>query len=59
MPRRQMTSRLGRAQQRAATDSEFRARVLADDRAAQADCRLSDADWRTLVVNVTQLEQQL
>ena len=59
MTKRQTTSPLARAQRRAATDSDFRAQVLADDRAAQADCRLSDADWRTLVGSVTQLEQQL
>jgi hypothetical protein len=33
--------------------------VLADDRALQARCQLSDADWHTLVVRVTELEQQL
>ena len=59
MTKRQRTSRLARAQQRAATDSDFRARVLADDGATQAACQLSDADWHTLIVGVLELEQQL
>jgi hypothetical protein len=59
MTKRRATSPLARAQQRAETESDFRAQVLADDRALQARCQLSDADWHTLVVRVTELEQQL
>jgi hypothetical protein len=59
MTKRRATTTLARAQQRAATDSDFRAQVLADDRATQARCQLSDVDWHTLVGTVTALEQQL
>ncbi len=59
MTKRQTTSPLERARQRAESDSDFRAQVLADDGATQAACQLSEADWHTLVVRVTELEQQL
>jgi hypothetical protein len=59
MSNRRATSPLARAQTRAETESDFRAQVLADDRALQARCQLSDADWHTLVGTVTELEQQL
>jgi hypothetical protein len=59
MTKRRATRPLEHVQQRAETESDFRAQVLADDRAVQARCHLSDADWHTLVGIVTQLEQQL
>jgi hypothetical protein len=59
MSRRRATTHLARAQQRAETESDFRAQVLADDRALQDRCQLNDVDWHTLVVRVTELEQQL
>lgn len=59
MTKRQRTSPLERAWKRAESDGDVRAQVLADDRALQAACHLSEADWHTLVGRVTQLEQQL
>ena len=59
MTKRRATTNLARARTRAETESDFRAQVLADDRATQVSCQLSDADWCTLVGTVKQLEQRL
>jgi hypothetical protein len=59
MTKRRTTSPLERARQRAETESDFRAQVLADNRAIQGACQLSDADWHTLIDIVSDLEQRL
>ena len=50
---------LRRVLARAAHDADFRARVVEDGRATQADYRLSDAEWHTLFDAVERIKQQL
>ena len=60
MPKQQpRMNTLERALDRASTDGEFRAQVLADGRAVQAEWGLSDADWRRLCAAVERIEQEL
>ena len=60
MPKQQpRMSTLEQALDRVTTDSAFRAHVLADGRAVQAECGLSDADWHSLCAAVARLEEEL
>lgn len=53
------TAALTRALTRATRDADFRAQVLEEGRALQAEEGLSDADWQTLVLEVERLERAL